>query len=348
MGRLAARFDAAGWEALTGQALIGETSGGESTADLAVATAEAIEGDPSPLPADRVALVGEVVSSGQDGDYAEKRKWYARSGIPLYLLVDPHDGLIELYSRPENLTYRRVAPYRFGDAVDLPEPFSFSVDTSLFRVYPPEAVRWDRNPEFLRDVRIPPAPDEQKPQTDHMIQHIPHSAPRYTPCPIPPPTLKELQDTDDAGRPLEPFTAREDGVPVHCVGSPLRCCLRDIRPGERIALVSYAPLRRWAAATGAEPGAYCELGPVFIHAGACDGPDADAAGYPFARAGALRTVRRYNTDGQIVGGRFFEIPEDAESGFDAVFDEAFADPEVALVHVRALEYGCFQYEVRRP
>ncbi|MGW3510169.1 DUF1203 domain-containing protein, partial [Streptomyces sp. NPDC000994] len=30
-------------------------------------------------------------------------------------------------------------------------------------------------------------------------------------------------------------------------GAPLRCCLRRSEPGERIALVSYAPLRRWAA-----------------------------------------------------------------------------------------------------
>ncbi|MFJ9851676.1 DUF1203 domain-containing protein [Streptomyces sp. NPDC101150] len=180
-----------------------------------------------------------------------------------------------------------------------------------------------------------------------MIKHIPGSALRYTPCPIPPLTVKELQDTDDAGRPLEPFTAGEDGGP-DCVGSPLRCCLRDIEAGERVALVSYAPLRRWAAATGAEPGAYCELGPVFIHAEACGGPDAAAEGYPFARPGALRTIRRYNAEGQIIGGRFFEVPDDADAGYDAVFDEAFADPEVALVHVRALEYGCFQFEVRRP
>ncbi|NUK45925.1 DUF1203 domain-containing protein, partial [Streptomyces lunaelactis] len=27
--------------------------------------------------------------------------------------------------------------------------------------------------------------------------------------------------------------------------------------------------------------------------------------------------------------------------------EAFGDPGVVLVHVRAVEYGCFQFEVRR-
>ncbi|MFI0715364.1 DUF1203 domain-containing protein [Streptomyces inhibens] len=171
---------------------------------------------------------------------------------------------------------------------------------------------------------------------------------KYTPRPIGATALKELRAADDAGRPVLPFTAHEDGIPVECVGSPLRCCLRAVEPGERVALVAYAPLRRWADETGADPGAYDEQGPVFIHAEECDGPAAAAgAGYPFARPGALRTLRRYNAEGQIVGGRYFEIPEDARAGFDAAFDEAFADPEVALVHVRALEYGCFQFEVRR-
>lgn len=168
----------------------------------------------------------------------------------------------------------------------------------------------------------------------------------YTALPIPPATLKELRDTDDAGRPMRPYTAGEDGVPVGCVGSPLRCCLRAIEPGERVALVSYAPLRRWAPLHGAEPGAYDESGPVFIHAEECEGPR-DAEGYPFARPGARRTIRRYNAAGHIVGGSLFQIPQDAEAGFDQAFDEAFAEPKVALVHVRALEYGCFQFEVRR-
>lgn len=162
----------------------------------------------------------------------------------------------------------------------------------------------------------------------------------YEARPIGPDVLKELRTSDDAGRPCVPYTATEGG-------EPLRCCLRGAGPGERIALVSYAPLRRWAAGTGARPGAYDELGPVFIHAGECGGPAADRAGYPFSRAGALRTVRRYNAAGEIVGGRLLEIPADEERGYDEALAEAFADPEVALVHVRAVEYGCLHFEVRR-
>ncbi|MFI8995236.1 DUF1203 domain-containing protein [Streptomyces sp. NPDC053542] len=170
----------------------------------------------------------------------------------------------------------------------------------------------------------------------------------YSARPIDATALKELRTADDAGRPMRAFTASEDGVPVACVGSPLRCCLRGVRAGERVALVAYAPLRRWAAATGAEPGAYDEQGPVFVHAGECGGPDPAAVGYPFARPGALRVLRRYTAAGHIAGGELLELPQDADAALDAALDEAFAGPETALVHVRAVEYGCFHYEVRRP
>ncbi|MFE2555156.1 DUF1203 domain-containing protein [Streptomyces sp. NPDC059352] len=157
---------------------------------------------------------------------------------------------------------------------------------------------------------------------------------------ISPAALARLRGTDDAGQPCVPFVDGEGG-------NPLRCCLRLSLVGERIALVSYAPLRRWAAEAGVEPGAYDEQGPVFVHAEECEGPRPSEA-YPFERAGALRTVRRYDAEGRIAGGRLLELPEAAREGFDRAFAEAFADPAVVLVHVRAVEYGCFHFEVRRP
>ncbi|MDO0914921.1 DUF1203 domain-containing protein [Streptomyces sp. DT2A-34] len=153
----------------------------------------------------------------------------------------------------------------------------------------------------------------------------------YFARPVSPTALKELRSADDAGRRMVPVTDEEGG-------SPLRCCLRHSAPGERIALVSYAPLRRWAAESGADPGAYDEQGPVFIHAEECGGPDGDAL--PFTNA--HRTVRRYSADGRILGGRLV-----GPGALGEAFAEAFADPAVAVVHVRAVEYGCFLYEVRR-
>ncbi|MFF6800859.1 DUF1203 domain-containing protein [Streptomyces sp. NPDC012616] len=165
--------------------------------------------------------------------------------------------------------------------------------------------------------------------------------------------LREVRGRDDAGRPVAPFADAEGDA-------PLRCCLRRSAVGERIALVSYAPLRRWAAETGAEPGAYDEQGPVFVHAEACPGftgdgapgsgftgagstaagPSGAGAGHPFGQA--HRVVRRYSPEGRILGGALV-----GAGGLDTAFREAFDDPAVAFVHVRAVEYGCFLYEVRR-
>ncbi|MEU3822750.1 DUF1203 domain-containing protein [Streptomyces sp. NPDC030392] len=74
-------------------------------------------------------------------------------------------------------------------------------------------------------------------------------------------------------------------------------------------------------------------------------------GYPFAETGAPRVLRRYSGEGRITGGALVRLPDDpdqAQAAVEQALHGAFADPGVALVHVRAVEYGCFQYEVRRP
>jgi hypothetical protein len=156
---------------------------------------------------------------------------------------------------------------------------------------------------------------------------------------IPADVLNQLRVTDDVGRPMAPFIDAQGG-------SPLRCCLRRIRSGERVALVSYAPLRRWARQTGARPGAYDEIGPVFIHATQCPGPD--GTGFPAELTGAHRVLRAYSAGGQILGGRLASATELADpQAAGSVLAEVLADPAVAVVHVRAVEYGCFAFEARR-
>ncbi|MFJ4692172.1 DUF1203 domain-containing protein [Streptomyces sp. NPDC088766] len=162
------------------------------------------------------------------------------------------------------------------------------------------------------------------------------TAQTFTARPITPGALAELRVSDDAGRPTTAFTDDEGGA-------PLRCCLRHSTPGERIALVSYAPLRRRAAETGTDPGAYDEQGPVFVHADPCPGPGTDRDGGALPFTNAHRTVRRYSAEGRILGGRLVADP--SPQAFARALREAFDDPAVAFVHVRAVEYGCFLYEV---
>ena len=156
----------------------------------------------------------------------------------------------------------------------------------------------------------------------------------YTVQPIDADVVAELRVRDDAGR--EPrLVVDAEG------GSPLRCCLRLSRPGERMLLASYAPLRRWAAATGNDPGAYVEVGPVFIHPEPCDGPH--STDWPADMRGLPRVLRAYDSAGTIVGGRVVDEGDDP----DAAVAEVFRDPDVAFVHARALVAGCFTFAIDR-
>ena len=121
---------------------------------------------------------------------------------------------------------------------------------------------------------------------------------RYLARAIDPAVLAGLRAADDAGNPPRLLTDTDGG-------SPLRCCLRASAPGERVALVSYAPLHRWARATGADPGPYDEVGPVFIHPAPCPGPAGD--GLPAALLGGPRVFRAYSARGHILGGRPFGL-----------------------------------------
>ncbi|MFT2014460.1 DUF1203 domain-containing protein [Streptomyces sp. 796.1] len=170
------------------------------------------------------------------------------------------------------------------------------------------------------------------------------AAPRYEIRAIAPDVVSALRVRDDAGEAPRTHVS-ENG------GTPLRCCLGRSEPGERMLLVSYAPLRRWAAETGADPGAYDEVGPVFIHPEPCGGwtPDAAAAGrYPEPMRGERRVLRAYGATGQILGGRLLiEGSADHGESVEEALATWYEDPRVAAVHIRAVEFGCFHAETRR-
>lgn len=130
---------------------------------------------------------------------------------------------------------------------------------------------------------------------------------------------------DDAGTPLEAYED-PDG------GAPLRCCLRDSRPGERLVLAAVTP-----------PGprdAYREVGPVFLHAQPCAGPLDEVPPFWSTRRQVLRT---YDAAGHLSGG------EVAEPGDQlAVAGRLLTDRAVAFVQARNVVHGCFMLTLRRP
>ena len=116
-------------------------------------------------------------------------------------------------------------------------------------------------------------------------------------------------------------------------GAPLRCCLRDSRPGERIALVSVTP--------DGPQGAYRETGPVFLHADGCAGPI--DAGYPEEFRRRTQVFRAYDATGAIVGGTV--VPPG--TGQEEVAARLLADPAVAFVQTRNVIHGCYMLTIKR-
>jgi hypothetical protein len=116
-------------------------------------------------------------------------------------------------------------------------------------------------------------------------------------------------------------------------GAPLRCCLRDSRPGEEVVLVSAAP--------PGPQGAYVESGPVFVHARDCGGPRGE--GYPDDWRTRRQVFRAYGHDGTIVGGEVVE----PGTGQEAAAARLLADPVVAFVHTRNVVHGCYMLRIDR-
>jgi uncharacterized protein DUF1203 len=116
---------------------------------------------------------------------------------------------------------------------------------------------------------------------------------------------------------------------------PLRCCLTVAGEGERIALICYTP---WP-----EPSPWAEAGPVFVHFGPCAGY-ADTGSYPEAFRHSKRMLNPFDHEGARAYEHItFVGPEDDH---EAAVRGILEQPDVAYLHVRSSEAGCFTFEVR--
>jgi len=87
---------------------------------------------------------------------------------------------------------------------------------------------------------------------------------------------------------------------------------------------------------------------VFIHPEPCGGPAAGGDGFPPALAQGRWMLRRYAAEGHILGGQLIDLGPAADpAAGSAALAAALSEPGVAAVHVRALEFGCFQFEATR-
>ena len=130
---------------------------------------------------------------------------------------------------------------------------------------------------------------------------------------------------DGHGNAFAPYPAAGDG-------EPLRCCLRYARAGEPIALISFAPFEN------ASP--WREVGPVYVHAEACEGYVAD--GLPVELSRGPNVLRTYRPDGSMSYEHNTLV---GDEDLEPYVEKLLALPDVHTVHVRTVLPQCFLYAV---
>jgi len=131
---------------------------------------------------------------------------------------------------------------------------------------------------------------------------------------------------------------RRSGTTVEHVeargGEPLRCCLRDATPGERMILFNHEPVLP-------APSPYREVGAVYAHAEPCDG--ARPSEYPTDWYGRPQVLRAYDERGWIHPATRTHDGTDPVGQIKAVLDH----PGVVEIHSRNIAYGCYMFSVTR-
>ncbi|RFU83453.1 Uma2 family endonuclease [Streptomyces triticagri] len=81
-----------------------------------------------------IDFIGEVISRGTAAnDYGPKLAAYATAGVPVYLIADPYEGLVHVYTRPDDTEYHVETKVVFGQKVDLTHtPLDLVIDTDKF------------------------------------------------------------------------------------------------------------------------------------------------------------------------------------------------------------------------
>ena len=134
---------------------------------------------------------------------------------------------------------------------------------------------------------------------------------------------------DHGDNPIEPFVDEAGGW-------PLRCCLANSEPGDRIAIIAWSPFP-WN-------GAYAEVGPIVVHADHCAGVDATPV-LPADLAGRAMTVRPYGPDHKIAYHRVQHVG--AEDSIEDAVAAVLAEDDVDFVHGRNVTGGCYAFTARR-
>lgn len=108
--------------------------------DLVIMPTELIvNADPDsndPVDAAEALLIVEVTSrNNARDDRTKKYRAYAKSLVPMYLLIDRFDmrgPMTTLFTEPQDGTYKHSDPVPFGKTLTLPDPFCTTLHTEAF------------------------------------------------------------------------------------------------------------------------------------------------------------------------------------------------------------------------
>jgi Uma2 family endonuclease len=117
---------------------------GEETRDLVVPDFYVMRREPTEVdeayrkahdgwyPIDLLALVGEITSTNHETDSGPKYRAYARSGVPVYVLIHRQEDKAFAFTDPfpEELRYRTTTEVKLGEPLPLPEHYP-TLDTSV-------------------------------------------------------------------------------------------------------------------------------------------------------------------------------------------------------------------------
>src|SRR5262245_21624342 len=113
-----------------------------------------------------------------------------------------------------------------------------------------------------------------------------------------------------------------------------RRCLRRFNPSERRLLFKYRPFQK--------EGVFAEAGPIYIHESDCRPETEILTGYPDEFRELPLLLRAYTRDDGQVDSKLIK-DGDAET----IIDTFFTDPQVAYIHLRDGESGCYYARIER-
>ena len=117
-------------------------------------------------------------------------------------------------------------------------------------------------------------------------------------------------------------------------GEPCRHCLGLVKAGEAYLVLAYRPFPA--------PQPYAEIGPVFLHAQACEPPDGR---FPDReRSGDGRILRGYGNDDRIVYGTGTVV---SNATIEATARQLLGRSDVAYLHMRSATNNCFTLRIDR-